>query len=357
MGARRPHELPESEVPRPQSDYEPERADEHPLRLERKLFGLVNEARRESSLPPFPWMEKAAALGREHLKDFLALDPRPERLTHLIPGHGSIADRFNTTLAWPETIRKFPIRDPEIGPEARSYCSEALAIARSLDWLFREYFLRESAFRLPVLSDLPTHAAVAVVREEKTGKLFTATVYVQRNSTRVAKEMAGELAEITRAEASERDPARKAMLLRRLGHWGDPGSQSVWSRRLREKEPEVVAAALDALFLNRPADAEEWIEARSPSLARAHRDGDFRRAIPVALALAGVLYDAPARLRGRAELAEIRSLAKHLVYSAAAAQKAGDLAFARETLQLVALRFAGVPEADRAAERLAALPE
>ena len=357
VGTARPEKLPESDLPRPKSDYEPERSDEDTIRLERKLFGLVNEARREVGLPPFPWLEKAAYLGRDHLMGYLALDPRPKRLTHLLPRRGSIADRFNTMLAWPETIRKFPVRDPEIGPEATSFCSEALAITRSLDWLMKEVFLRESAFRLPVMSEFPTHAAVAVIREEETGKLFTATVYVQLNSTRVAREMEEELEELTKDVSRANEPARRAELIRRLGRFGAEESLKIYSRRLRDRHPEVVAAALDALFLNKPEDAEEWVDDLAPLLARAHRDGDFRRAIPKVRVLAGVQYDALTRLRGEAELEEIRSLAKRLVDSAAAAQEAGDVQFARETLELVILRFAGVPEADVAAERLADLPK
>jgi hypothetical protein len=351
-GIRKPDELPASEGPRPEGDYAPEPKDESTIRLERKLFGHMNAFREKQGLPPYRWLEQAAQLARSHLLDYLEMKPRPKRLTHLIPGHGSIADRFEETLAWPNTIRKFPIQNPVVSPEAVGYCSEALAWVVSLDWLFNEYFLRESAFRAPVISKYPTHAAVGIIRDPDTGKLTTATVYVQLNSTRVMEDLEEEWEETGDQEADAREPGKRAMFLRRLGRMSDPRSLPLYGRRLDSKEPVVRAAALDALFLNDPKKAGKWVERQVPRLARARREDSFKPAIPILQTMAAVQYDLPTRLRGESELTELSGLATRVLGNALKLLELGDVEFARETLGLIAARFEGLPEAEVAAAKL-----
>jgi hypothetical protein len=352
VGVKKPPKSVATAGPVPQELYPPELLAENTIRLERKLFRLMNEYREKQRLPPYPWMEEAAHLAREHLADYLKMKPRPKRLTHLIPGHGSIADRFHEVLAWPRTIRKFPVRDPDVGPEAMCYCSEALAAVTSLEWLFNEYFLRESAFRLPVISKFPTHGAVGIVRHPKTGKLYTATVYVQLNSTRVQEEREAQYEETVDLEAEAAEPAKQALFLRRLGRISDPRSGAIFKRRLNSKEPVVRAAALDALFLTDPEAAEEWVERQRPRLARAHREDKFSGAIPILLTFAAVEYDAPTRIRGERELAKLSDLAARVLANALRLLELGDAEFAKETLELLASRYEGLPEADLAKEKL-----
>jgi hypothetical protein len=297
-------------------------------------------------------MEKAAYLGREHMTDYLNMKPRPKHLPHLIAGHGSIADRFMEVFAWPQTVRKFPIRDPAVGPEATCYCSESLAKELSLDWLFNEYFLRESAFRAPIISSYPTHCAVGIVRIGNAGKICAATVFVQLNSTRVRSEMEEEWVEAGRLEAKEADPVQRAEFLRRLGRLGDPRSLPHYKTRLRSKDTEVVSAALDAYFLNDPEQAEKWIAKQVPRLVRAHREDRFKAVIPLLRTMAGVRYDLKTRLRGRKELEALESLASRVLTSALEMLQIGDEDFAEETLRLVVQRFDGLAAAEAAALKL-----
>ncbi len=352
VGVRKPTKARLTGGPIPESDYPPEPAKESTIRLERKLFELMNEYRAKQHLPAYPWMEEAAYLAREHLVDYLALKPRPRRLTHLIPGHGSIADRFNEMLAWPRTVRKFPIRNPAVGPEAACYCSEALASVTSLSWLFKEYFLLESAFRLPVISRYPTHGAVGIVRHPTNGKLYTATVYVQLNSTRVIEEREERWVEAMELEARATDPGKKALFLRRLGRMSDPRSEPIYLRRLKADEPEVRAAALDALFLTNPKLAGNWVERQGPRLARAHRDDKFKEAIPILLTFSAVEYDLATRVRGARELQDLSGLASRVLANAEKLLELGDEEFAKETLELLARRYEGLPEAEKALEVL-----
>ncbi len=352
VGMKKPATPASSDTPLPQEEYPPEPRAENTIRLERKLFRLMNDYREELHLKSYPWMEEAAYLAREHLTDYLALKPRPKRLTHLIPGKGSIADRFNNVLAWPRTIRKFPIRNPAVGPEAVGYCSEALAAVTSLDWLFKEYFLRESAFRLPVISKYPTHAAVGIVRNPGTGRLYTATVYVQLNSTRVEEDREAQWEETTKLEDRATDPAKQAVYLRRLGRMSDPRSAALFRRRLDAAEPEVRSAALDATFLTNPELARKWVERQRSKIARARRDDKFGEAIPILLTFASTEYDLPTRIRGERELEKLSDLAGRVLANAIRLIDLGDKMFAKETLELVAKRFEGLPEADRAREKL-----
>ncbi len=338
----------ETESRRGEDAYPPERADEDPVRLERDLFRMVNAYRTERRLPPYPWLEPAAILARDHLRDYLALKPRPATFPHVIPGKGSIADRFVSVLAWPTTVRKFPVEDPEIGPEAVSYCSESLAAPKSLAWLFREYFLQESAFRAPMVSPYPTHAAVGMVRDG--GRLYTATVMVQVNSTRVRAALEDEWKNATRLEEEAEEGADRAEFLRRLGRISDPRSRKLFERRLAARDPEVRAGALDALLLADPAAAEEHAEKQWLAVARAHDRDRYGAALPVLRAFERVRYDAATRVRARAELAALDRLSRALLSDAMATE---DAAERRATLALVVERFAGLPAADEAAKALA----
>jgi hypothetical protein len=354
VGVKRPERLPETKKRRPHSDYGRERRDEDTLRLERNLFLTINEYREEIGLEPYPWLEKAAYLAREHWRDWLELDPRPDKFSHLIAGAGSIADRLMDVFAWPWTVRKFPVKDPEVGPEATSYCSEALGASWSLDWIFREYLIRESAFRAPLVSEYPTHAAVGMIREEKTGLLYAAVVYVQVNSLRVRRELGEELKEIEKLEArATKDETEKAEYLRRLGRFGDPASLELFVRRLsRSRSPVVRAAALDALFLNAPDRAAKWIERQTPRLVRAHRNDSYAKILPALRTFAEVRYDAFTRARGRQEVAYIERLSETFLKAALRLLELGATDDARTDLELIVDHFAGLPAADRAREVL-----
>jgi len=356
------------EGPRPESLYPSELDGESTIRLERKLFRLLNDYRAGNGRKPYPWLEKAAQLGRDHMTDYLALKPRPKRLTHRIPGKDTIADRFMDFFAWPTTIPKFPVRDPKIGPEARSYCAESLAAPRSLDWLFREVFIRESAFRAPVISEFPTHAAVGIVRDTgsgetrteargrpgaKPGRLYTAAVYVQVNSTRVRAELEQEHKETTKQESrAGADPARRAELLRRLGRMGDPRSGKLFMKRLGDRRPEVRAAALDALFLNAPERAHDWLSKQLPRLVRAHKDAKYGEEAKVLGVLARVQYDARTRNRGVMGLARLERLAETVFATALDLLDEGEVKEAHETMTLMLEQFAGLEGARKAAEKL-----
>jgi hypothetical protein len=287
------------------------------------------------------------------MEDFLKLTPRPKRLPHNIPGPGFIADRFKDVFAWPQTVRKFPIKDPNIGPEAVGYCAESLAKTKSLEWLFHEVFLRESAFRAPVVSEYPTHAAVGIVRDEESGYLFSVTVYVQVNSTRVRKEMEAEWEETKRNESLAGDGPLRAELLRRLGRMADPRALPLFKRRCGSSDPEVRAAALDALFLNDCEAAEKQVERWSRVLGRAREDGDHAKANGIAASFAAVRYDASIRSEGESLIAGEERLAEAALEFVDGRVRAGDLKDARATLSHLADRVRGLPIEERVRKKLA----
>jgi hypothetical protein len=356
------------------SDYPREDRRENPIRLEREFFRMLNRYRVEQGLKPFPWLEPAAILGREHWKGFLNLDPLPPKLSHLLPLDGSIADRFEDFYAWPDTVRKFPLAKPEIGPEATSFCSESLAMTFSLEWLLHEYFLRESAFRAPLISSYPSHAAVAIVRDEgrydlkkygppgtteKDRKKYrgesaprsymcVAVVYVQVNSTRVQREIEMHRRDLTTKERSERDPKKQADLLRALGRIGDPRSFGTFEKRLRDRDVEVRAAALDALFLNAPELAEKWLSAEARDYHRAFRADFYASVIPDLRTLTLVEYDFRAQRRGAWLIEELTMLAEARRKNAVAQIAAGEEQEGREALIAVAAAFEGLPPAEAA---------
>jgi hypothetical protein len=338
---------------RPEEEYPPERADEDPIRLERDLFRVINAYRAGRSLVPYPWLEPAAILARDHLRDYLALSPRPAEFLHVIPGKGCIADRFTDVYRWPRTVRKFPVENPEIGPEAVSYCSESLAAPRSLEWLFREYFLRESAFRAPLVSTFPSHAAVGIVREDKGGRLYTATVVVQVNSTRVRSALDDEWQNAVALEEREREGTDRAEFLRRLGRLSDPRGKRLFERRLLSRDPAVRAGALDALFLTDPAAAREFVEKQNLRLLRARRTERYGETRPVLDTFMQVRYDAATRLHGSRQHEEITRLSETVLADAIALAGEGRIAEAAEALILVMERFAGFPAAQKAAGKKA----
>jgi hypothetical protein len=337
--------------PRPDSAYPPEPADTHLLVLERKLFRLVNDYRTKHRLAPFPWLEEVAVMGRAHLLDYLKMKPRPKELTHLIPGYGSIADRFEDQNA-AETVRKFPVRDPEIGPTAVSYISESLAAMRSVEWLFREYYLRESAFRKPVISKYPTHAAVAMIRDEKSGYLYSAFVYVQVNATRVLDQMEKTRKETVKLESRARDPDARAVYLRKLGRQADPKSITIFRRRLgRNAPPAVRAAALDALLLNDPEQFDKWVKQQESILRKARESEDYGLALPVLLAYAQLEWHPRLRTSGEREVRFVTRLAEFEVEAAEEQLAAGDRAAAIERLEAISKRFPGLAAAEKAKRR------
>ena len=356
-GVPRPEATAESGEKRPEGDYEPEDPDESTIRLERDLMRLLNGYRRTKGLAPYPWLEKAAILARSHLSDYLALEPRPAKLTHQIPGKGFLADRFEDFFAWPTTVRKFPVAEPEIGPDAVSYCSESLAAPRSLTWLFREYFLREPAFRAPVISPFPTHAAVGIVRDAKTGRLYTATVFVQVNSTRVRDGLARELADLVRAESRAKDDEEAADAIRTLARFGDEGAVKTLERRLSDRRPKVRAAALDGLFLLDLETADEWVERQARVLARAHERERYGPALPILETFAAVEFDATVRRRGISELATLTAGSEAELDAAFLRLMSGNTDEGRAALEEVAARYDGLPAAAAAKAKLAELEE
>jgi hypothetical protein len=351
VGVKRPPEGSRAVKKKSDKDYDPD--DGHLLMLERKLFRHINDYRATWGLKPFPWLEKAAYLGRAHMRDYLKMKPRPKKLTHLIPSYGAIADRFVDFFAWPHTPRKFPIAEPDIGPEAVCYCSESLGAMRSVDWLFNEYFLKESAFRAPVLSEYPTHAAVGMVRDGKGGLIYSATIYVQVNSTRVLKEMEAEYRETVGLESGAKEPAKQAKFLRRLGQMGDPRSLKIFTRRLGSTgDPAVRSAALDSLLLNDPERAAAWMEKRKDLLEKARRDEDYRAALPYVLTLAGLKWNDKIKGPADRELAFVTRLAQFELEAALAKVGSGDATVAREQLAAVVARFPGLEAAKRAGDKL-----
>ena len=85
VGVKKPAKTRPTEGPIPEEDYPPEPPGESTIRLERKLFDMMNEYRDDRHLPAFPWMEEAAYLTREHLTDYLAAIPRAIQM-HVVPG-------------------------------------------------------------------------------------------------------------------------------------------------------------------------------------------------------------------------------------------------------------------------------
>lgn len=332
--------------------WPPERPDESTLRLERKLFRMVNAYREELGLAPYPWLEKAAILARDHMSDYLSLKPRPEKLTHQIPGKGFLADRFEDFFAWSRTVRKFPVAEPEIGPEADNYCSESLAAPLSLTRLFRTTFLKESAFRAPIISEYPTHAAVGIVRDAN-GRLYTALVFVQVNSTRVRAELDRETKDLVKAEADADTDEARAAALRLLARYSPPDGGRLYARRLRDRSPLVAAAALDALFLNDLAAAEEWIADRERTLERARERERFGPALSVLRTFANVQFDVATRHRGEVELVAIEKAAEAELDAAFAVLFSGDAEKGKAALEEVSRKYDGLPAAAMARAKLA----
>jgi len=360
VGVSKPEEGDEEEKElerRPDSSYPPEPKDAHLLVLERKLHRLVNGYRKKKGLSAFPWLENVAVLGRAHLADYMKMRPRPKALTHLIPSYGAIADRFEDLHA-AETLRKFPVREPDIGPEAMNYISESLAKMRSVDWLFSEYYLRESAFRKPVISNYPTHAAVAMVRDPKDGMLYSAFIYIQVNATRVRDLIEEKRRETVRLEGRARDPDARAVYLRKLARQGDPRSISIFRRRLsRSYPPAVRAAALDALLLNSPEQFEKWRKKRAGVLEKARESEDYSESLPALLAYANLEWDARIRKSAEREVRFVTRLADFEVEAAEKQLAAGDRKAAIERFEEIVRRFPGLPAAAKAKARQKELEE
>ncbi|MEN8151752.1 MAG: hypothetical protein ABFS86_18190, partial [Planctomycetota bacterium] len=354
VGVERPKER---IAKRSDSDYDPEPEDAHPLVLERKLFRLVNEYRKSKRREAFPWLEDTAVLGRAHLTDYLKLKPRPKSMVHKLPFTGTIADRF-ADLHLVQTSRKFPVAEPDIGPEAIGYISESLATLSSIDWLFEQYYLKESAFRKPIQSKYPTHASVAMIRHPDDGKLLAAFIYVQINSTRVLKTIEEKKKETVRLESRARDPEARAVFLRQLGRQGDPKSIAIYRRRLSKAQPPPVrGAALDALILNAPEQYRAWVERHAAILEKAGVSEDYAQALPVLLALAQLEWDPAARTSAQRKVRFITRLSNFEIEAAEERLLAGDREAAREHFETIAKRFPGLPAAKRAKIRAEALKE
>jgi hypothetical protein len=224
---------------------------------------------------------------------------------------------------------------------------------RSVDWLFNEYFLKESAFRAMVISEYPTHAAVAMVRDGKGGLIYSATIYVQINSTRVLKEMEAEYKETVALLTGAKDPGKQAKFLRRMGRMSDPRSMATFTRRLGPTfDPVVRGAALDCLFLTDPDRARAWIEKEKGVVEKARRDEDYREALPYLLTLANLAWNDDVKGPAEREVAFVTRLAQFELEAAIAKIDSGDRAAAIRQLEAVVERFPGLPAAERAAARL-----
>ena len=119
----------------------------------------------------------------------------------MIPGHGSIATRFEDEYAWPPTSRKSAPFKPRPGPEAPCYAFDSLAGVKSVRSLFEDTLIKESAHRALVISEHPTHLGIGITRSPQGQYLYTAVTYVQINSTRVIASLEDEFKGLTSRES------------------------------------------------------------------------------------------------------------------------------------------------------------
>jgi len=376
------------DLPPEDAVYTPLDPDEDPLRLERILYHRMNGLRARQGLPPIPWHEGVARAAREALPGIArhyeeTLDPRTGfgKVVHSVPfagergGQGpTIAGLCVRLLGWTTGEPYLPRGKPD--RKEPNFVSESLTDpAWSLDERFEGYFLRKSDLRAPMVSKDVTHAAGAATWRWYgwTGKgeppenpapppagrkreVFAALVFVQLNEPKAEALLKRDRAEVEEALSRAKDAAAKAEAVRGLGRHAFPDAPA----RLRTlfgnaREPEVRAAALDALWLCDPAEARRLSEPLRVRLAQALQEKEEGRAAEALGMLPLLRWDAASRKEGVAGAAVAAGRAKEALKAAEAAVAAGKREEARAALEEARGRFAGLPAAAEIAAALAAL--
>jgi hypothetical protein len=398
------------DLPDPNTEYPSLDPAEHPLRLERHLFHRMNAFRRKNDLKPLPWHEGVARAARDHMPTMAqhyenTFDRRKGygKLKHRVPGAGldgaigpDIAQRVEDTLGWPQVIPKLPPANPRREERAPNYISEILTSgASSLDFKFEQTLLRKSDLRAPLLGEWTTHAAGAATWRlyRKTGRnvlekrntpgndpgdrpvasdpenvtsdeaapgsgkpprgelrqCLTTLVFIQINDPMVHAFDRQEEKTVFKRLSRARGTTEKAAALRLVGQHAYRKSTKTLLKALKNKKAEIVAAALDGLWLCAPDEARAATDAMRVRVVLGFASGNFSRCSRDLLALSEVRYDAASRREGQSSLEKVRVQARKALDSADLRIMKSAWAEAAEALEDVKKRFDGLAEGEEAA--------
>ena len=306
----------------------------HARLIEKRFLAKLNEFRASIGVDPVGWNEKVAERCRQHAGRMA----KARRRIHRFGGVGVmqlVQTAREDNLSGPgegwsrvSDFRPFPPPQPRL-PDRKTwnYVVPFVFAEYSLDVLFEKFFVREAAFRLlaadPDCLEVAAGAAraPAVEYEGKTlgnpsAERYWSICFVQVNNK---LDIDGQNRAYNRLvkQAGKRDPE----LLRWVGIWGRDGKPAarLIKGALKDRRPEVVAAAFDALLLLDEARARrelERIDARAAKAWAAARYADFANTWKV---LRGVRYDtrvasaaakalADAEARAREDLARCESM-------------------------------------------------
>jgi hypothetical protein len=369
-------------IPPAYTDYPPLDPEEHPLRLERRLYFRMNALRTSEGMAPLPWHEGVARSSREQIVEIEryweeTFDKRTGvgKLLHRVPGAGpdgaegpTIAERVRLDLAWPLVVPTLPRENPERGHAKQNFVAETItAPSSSLDRKFEQEFLRYSDQRAPLLSPYLTHAAGAATwrwygwrkgtgdgspRPTEPGpappgpprEMIATLVFVQVNDPAAAESYERDRKDVQRALSAASKPAERADALRRLGQTALPESPKLLLEAAKARDPAVLAGAVDGLWLCAPEDARRLSDPLQVLVLQSFRDQEESRAAEALHTLAAVRYDAASRKAGAAGLLEVAKRARAALEAAGKAAEAGKLDEARSLVESARGRFTGYPE-------------
>jgi len=372
------------EVPPADAVYPNLDPGEHPLRLERILFHRMNALRADQGLARLPWFEPAARSARQHILDVakyweesVAKKTGNGQLFHKVPGAGPdggegplLADRVRFDLGWLSTKPVIPLDPPERGRGRPNYVAEILTQPKpSLDWIFEQELLHVSAMRAPLLSGFLTHAAGAATwrwygwkkaltddapRPKEppppppgaSREAFTTLVFLQINDPAALESLERDRREVKHALGTVSNPAEKADALRRLGQEALAESPAMLEEAAKARDPVVLAAALDGLWLCAPESARRLTDPLQVRAIRALAEQEECRAAEPLRTLALVRYDAASQKAGAGGLKEVGRRARAALEEVGKAAKEGRMDEAKTLVEAARGRFAGYPEAE-----------
>jgi Cysteine-rich secretory protein family len=325
----------------PEPPDEPTLPGADPTVLEDVLFRLVNEHRRRAKLDELPWLEPLADACREHV----AACVKAGKVDHVVDARGNVARRVVRLHGWGETDYASPSGPPD--PRTPNHVAAVTDARRSLDLVLYRWE-RFAAFCIPMTSERYTGAACAVARAQG-GLLYVVFAYAQVNQPATAAGIDAGWKSATDALRQAHDGEAEAAALREVGRWRRDAGRRLALRRKSDRDPEVRAAAWDALRLldldgarhdlDRSLEALRTAGERDRGTAHALEEADWMGRLRWWPEIVPGVVEAVGALRARADQA---------LAAAEALRAAGDEEGASQALRDVERRYPGTSAAERA---------
>jgi hypothetical protein len=273
---------------------------------------------------PVGWNEGVASRAREHARRMAKAGRRQHSygdrgVFDLLSRDGPAGSGASGPPGgWARLTVERPFERPAVqvpGPRVQNHVVTHVLAEDSLEFLFTTYFEREAAFRICAADPYCVEVAVGCARAPappprkdalgnpwvmpRSPLVYYCVSFVQVNDKTIVRGLDDAYDDLVRA-ARDDDPET----IRALGVWGREASLRPVVRALRDKRPEVVAAAFDALLLLDEDDARARLAKAAAARAALRKREKWDELLDDLAWAARVTYDERIAADARKEIAD-----------------------------------------------------